>query len=65
VAWLPIFCLTTRAVSRRSLYLAFFFVLLRTQGGHFIEYLAQLIQIDVPGINRMEAHGILGSLDIE
>lgn len=64
-AWLPVFYLTTRAISHRSLYLAFFFVLVCTQGGHFIEHLAQMIQIELLGINPMEAHGIIGTLDIE
>lgn len=65
LAWLPIFYVATRAISRQSLFLAFFFVLLCTQGGHFIEHLAQMIQIHLIGLNPMEAHGILGTLDIE
>ncbi|HEY0754181.1 MAG TPA: hypothetical protein VGD98_09485 [Ktedonobacteraceae bacterium] len=65
LAWLPIFYLATRAISRQSLFLAFFFVLLCTQGGHFIEHLAQLIQIHLIGLEPMEAHGIIGTLDIE
>lgn len=39
--------------------------MLCTQGGHFIEHLAQLIQIHLIGLEPMEAHGILGTLDIE
>ena len=64
-AWLPIFFLMTRARARQSLYLAFFFILLCTQGGHFIEHSAQMIQIHLIGLPPMEAHGIIGTLDIE
>jgi hypothetical protein len=65
LAWFPLIGLMTRTISRDSRYLGFFFILVVTQGGHFIEHSAQMIQIYLLGIPAMEAHGLIGALDIE
>lgn len=65
LAWFPLIGLMTRTISQDSRYLGFFFILVVTQGGHFIEHLAQMSQIYILGIPAMEAHGLIGTLDIE
>lgn len=65
LAWFPLVGLMTRTISRDSRYLGFFFILVVTQGGHFIEHLAQMIQMYVLGMPAMQAHGLIGTLDIE
>ncbi|MDQ2717511.1 MAG: hypothetical protein M3Z08_21675 [Chloroflexota bacterium] len=65
LAWLPVISIAVKTVSQQSRYLGFFCILLITQGGHFIEHLAQLIQIYILGFNPMHAHGLIGTLDIE
>lgn len=65
LAWFPLIGLITRIISRDSRYLGFFFILVVTQGGHFIEHSAQMSQMYILGIPAMEAHGLIGTLDIE
>jgi len=45
--------------------LALFYVLVVGQTGHFVEHVAQLIQIHVFGFQGAAARGIFGTLDIE
>src|SRR6266516_4065761 len=49
-AWLPLFCLKTASIARHSRWLALFFILVVTQGAHFVEHLAQMIQIHLLGL---------------
>ncbi len=65
LAWLPIFALKTREIYRQYHWLAFFFVLLIAQSVHFTEHIAQMIQIHLLGLSGMQAHGIIGMLDLE
>lgn len=65
LAWSPIFLVKTVALYRQHRWLAFFFVLLIAQSVHFTEHIAQMIQIHVLGLSGMEAHGIIGMLDLE
>lgn len=65
LAWLPIFALKTREIYRQYQWLAFFFVLLIAQSVHFTEHIAQMIQIHLLGLSGMQAHGIIGMLDLE
>ena len=64
-AWLPIFIVKTREIYRQYRWLAFFFVLLIAQSVHFTEHIAQMIQIHLLGLSGMQAHGIIGMLDLE
>src|SRR3989442_943159 len=65
LAWSPIFVRVTLAVYRQYRWLAFFFVLLIAQSVHFMEHIAQMIQIHLLGLSGMQAHGIIGMLDLE
>src|SRR5215831_6338462 len=65
IAWLPLFVLKTAAIYRQYQWLAYFFILVVTQGAHFLEHLAQMIQIHVLGLSGLQARGIFGMLDIE
>ena len=64
-AWLPIFVVKTREIYRQYRWLAFFFVLLIAQSVHFTEHIAQMIQIHLLGLSGMQAHRIIGMLDLE
>ena len=65
LAWLPIFVVKTREIYQQYSWLAFFFVLLIAQSVHFTEHIAQMIQIHLLGLSGMQAHGIIGMLDLE
>ncbi len=65
LAWSPIFVRVTLAIYRQYRWLAFFFVLLIAQSVHFTEHIAQMIQIHLLGLSGMQAHGIIGMLDLE
>ncbi len=65
LAWLPIFIVKTKEIYRQYHWLAFFFVLLVAQSVHFTEHVAQMIQIHLMGLSGMQAHGIIGMLDLE
>ncbi|MGH2352883.1 MAG: hypothetical protein ACRDJN_14840 [Chloroflexota bacterium] len=55
----------TGILFRRDPWLLFFYALAATQGGHFLEHIAQMIQIHALGIPGPAAHGVVGVLDIE
>ena len=65
LAWLPLFFLKTVAIHRQYGWLAFFFILVVTQGAHFLEHVAQMVQIHLLGLSGLQARGILGMLDLE
>jgi hypothetical protein len=65
LAWLPLFFLKTVSIQRQYGWLAFFFILVVTQGAHFLEHVAQMVQIHLLGLSGLQARGILGMLDIE
>jgi hypothetical protein len=65
LAWSPIFVRVTQAIYRQYRWLAFFFVLLIAQSVHFTEHIAQMIQIHLLGLSGIQAHGIIGMLDLE
>ena len=46
-------------------WLALFYMLVVTQGGHFLEHLTQMVQIHVLDLSGPEARGVFGQLDIE
>ncbi len=65
LVWSPIFVRTTSALYRQYRWLAFFFVLLVAQSVHFMEHIAQMVQIHLLGVSTSQAHGIIGMLDFE
>src|SRR5438034_6018292 len=65
LVWFPILAMKTREIYRQSRWLAFFFVLLVAQSVHFTEHIAQMIQIHLLGLSGLQAHGIIGMLDLE
>jgi hypothetical protein len=65
LAWLPLFFLKTVSIHRQYGWLAFFFILVVTQGAHLLEHVAQMVQIHLLGLSGLQARGILGMLDLE
>ena len=65
LAWLPLFFLKTVSIQRQYGWLAFFFILVVTQGAHVLEHVAQMVQIHLLGFSGLQARGIIGMLDIE
>ena len=65
LVWSPIFVRTTVVLYRQYRWLALFFVLLVGQSVHYVEHIAQMIQIHLLGFGVSQAHGIIGQLDLE
>jgi hypothetical protein len=63
--WLPAFAADVAWLGRRSGQLALLYVLVVTQGGHFLEHAAQMVQIHVLGLSGPQARGLVGQLDLE
>ncbi|MGH2396324.1 MAG: cyclic nucleotide-binding domain-containing protein [bacterium] len=63
--WLPLFTTATVWTYRHYHWLALFYVLAITQGGHFVEHVCQMIQIHLLGLRGPQARGVFGALDIE
>ncbi|MGQ0551321.1 MAG: cyclic nucleotide-binding domain-containing protein [Armatimonadota bacterium] len=63
--WLPVLTSETVWTYRHYQWLALFYLLVVTQGGHVLEHLAQVIQIHALGLHGVAARGIFGALDIE
>jgi hypothetical protein len=63
--WIPLFVQQLTWVYRHYEWLALFYALVVTQAGHFVEHVAQMIQIHLLGLQGAAARGIFGSLDIE
>jgi len=53
------------ALFRADAWLALFYILAATQGGHFLEHVAQMVQIHALGLRGPDARGIVGVLDLE
>jgi hypothetical protein len=68
VAVVPVIPLASVELSwtyRHYGWLAFFYLLVVTQTGHFIEHIVQMVQIHVLDEPPTNAHGIFGQLDVE
>lgn len=65
VPWIPLFTSEVVWTYRHYHWFALFYVLAITQGGHFLEHVAQMIQIQVLGLKGANAQGIFGTLNIE
>jgi hypothetical protein len=65
VPWVPAFVVGARWNYRRHHWLVLFYVLVVTQSGHFLEHVAQMIQLHVLNLTGADARGVFGALDIE
>lgn len=65
VPWLPLFTIEMSWTYRHYGWLALFYVLVLTQGGHVVEHVAQMVQLHLLNLPAREARGIFGALDIE
>lgn len=63
--WALVFTLEISWTYRHFHWLALFYVLVVTQGGHFLEHLTQMVQIHILDLSGAEARGVFGQLDIE
>lgn len=63
--WLPLFVADVARTYRRYQWLALFYTLLVTQTGHFLEHVAQMIQLRLLGLTGPAARGVFGALDVE
>lgn len=65
IPWIPIFASEMMWTYRHYQWLALFYILVITQGGHVLEHVAQMIQIHLLGLRGADARGVFGQLDIE
>jgi hypothetical protein len=65
IPWLPVFAREMVWTYRHYHWLALFYVLVVTQGGHFLEHAVQMTQIHILRSTGADARGIFGALDIE
>ncbi len=63
--WLPILTLEMAWAYRHYDRLALFYILVLSQVGHFLEHVAQIVQIHLLGLSGLNARGVFGTLDIE
>jgi hypothetical protein len=63
--WVPIMTRELVWTYRHYHWLALLYLLVVTQGGHFLEHVAQIYQIHVLGLKGPAAPGIFGALDVE
>lgn len=63
--WLLVFSTEVAWTYRHFHWLALFYALVVTQGGHFIEHLVQMVQIHVLDRTGHDARGVFGNLDTE
>jgi hypothetical protein len=63
--WAPIFYGEVLWTYRSYGWLALFYVLAVTQGGHALEHVVQVTQIHVLGMRPVDARGVISTLDIE
>lgn len=63
--WLPILCTEALWKYRHYAWFALFEILLVAQTLHMCEHVAQVVEVDVLGWPRLQARGIIGTLDVE
>ncbi len=63
--WAPVLFVETAWMYRHYGWIALFYVLVITQGGHFLEHVAQMVQIHILGHQGPDARGVVGALDVE
>jgi hypothetical protein len=65
IPWLPAFVTGARWNYRRHHWLVLFYVLVVTQSAHFLEHVAQMVQLHTLNLTGAAARGVFGALDIE
>jgi hypothetical protein len=65
IPWLPAFVAGARWNYRRHHWLVLFYVLVVSQSGHFLEHVAQMVQLHTLHLTGTAARGVFGALDIE
>ncbi len=65
IPFVPLFVVGARWNFRRQHWLVLFYVLLVTQTGHFLEHVAQMVQIHLLRLQGAQAQGVFGMLNIE
>jgi hypothetical protein len=65
IPFVPLFVVGARWNFRRQHWLVLFYVLVVTQTGHFLEHVAQMVQLHVLGLQGAQAQGVFGMLNIE
>ncbi len=63
--WIPTFSGEIAWTYRHYQWLSLFYVLVVTQSGHFLEHVAQVVQIHILGLSGPDARGVFGALDLE
>lgn len=63
--WVPVLTSEVAWTYRHYGWLALFYLLVVTQGGHVVEHLVQMIQLHLLGFRGPAARGVFGMLDIE
>lgn len=63
--WVPVLAFEIDWARRHYGWLALFYALVITQGGHVVEHVVQVTQIHVIGTPPKQARGVFGALDIE
>lgn len=63
--WFPVLGAETAWLSRHYGWFALFYLLTVTQTGHYIEHVAQMVQIHAFDRLGTDAHGVVGVLDVE
>jgi hypothetical protein len=63
--WTPLFTGQIVWTYRHYQWLSLFYVLVVTQCGHFLEHVAQMVQIHILGLTGLNARGVFGALDLE
>jgi hypothetical protein len=63
--WLPVLTSEVVWTYRHYGWLALFYLLVVTQGGHVVEHMVQMIQLHLLGLRGPAARGVFGMLDIE
>ncbi len=64
-AWMPVFCKSMQWLHARYQWISVLFLLVVAQGLHFLEHLAQMIEIHLLGYSGVNANGIIGQLNTE
>lgn len=63
--WAPVLLMETAWLYRHYRWIALFYALVVTQGAHFLEHVAQMVQVHLLGRDGPDARGVVGALDVE
>lgn len=63
--WIPLYLRDVAEVARRNPWLALFYVVAVSQGGHLVEHVTQMVQLHLLHLPPAHSRGIFGPLDVE